>query len=174
MIKPFLFSLFLLQSLVPNAQQSKQVQLYAYEQQVIPGAQKAKNRDGEDNGGLANNPGKKYNYFFYAVPASALRLYPVELWVKGKKYGVQLKAVSSPVTITNGHVPGNPKTSVLVPKTGNKVLQLIPTDVVAEKNYPTAEKLAAQNDVVFVFKQGGKFYYQAKPELLQLDAAALQ
>ena len=174
MIKSFLFSLFLLQWLAPNAQQSKQVQLYAYEQQVIPGAQKAKDIDGDDNGNSANESGKKYNYFFYAVSASALRMYPVELWVKGKKYGVQFKTVSSPVTFTDGHIPGNPKTSVLVPKTGNKVLQLIPTDVIAGKNYPTAERLATQNEIVFVFKQGGKFYYQTKPELLRLDAAVLQ
>jgi len=54
------------------------------------------------------------------------------------------------------------------------VLQLIPTDVIAGKNYPTAERLATQNEIVFVFKQGGKFYYQTKPELLRLVSAALQ
>lgn len=155
-----------------SAQQNKNVKLYAYSQKVTPGTQKAPERDENGNRVPAAETSGMYNYMLYAVSSSPARVYPVELWLKGKKYGVSFKTITqTPVTHS---AYGNAEKKVLVPKTSGKVLQLIPTDVYADKEYPKAEKLAGENELVFVYKQNGKFYYQTLPQLTSLAAANLQ
>jgi hypothetical protein len=174
-MKMLILLIALLLAVSAPAQQNSNITLYAFEQPVTPGVQKAGDIDESGNRISAENTGPLRNYMLYAVSPSSARLYPVTLWLKGKKYGVKLKTVTeTPVTHTNYSNPGSPKTAVLVPETGKKVLELIPTDVYSEKAFPAAESLAASNDVVFVFRQNGKFLYKTLSRLTKLDAAAMQ
>lgn len=158
-----------------QAQQNSNLMLYAFEQTVTPGIQKARDIDESGNRIPAKETGPMRNYMLYAVSPSAARLYPVALWLKGTKYGVKQKTVEkTPVTHTDYTNPSNSKYRVLVPETSQKVLELIPTDVFANKEFPAAERLAATNEVVFVFRQGGKFYYKTLPKLTKLEAISLQ
>lgn len=161
-------------TLAAQAQQRK-VKLYAYSQPVTPGIQKARDIDENGNRVPATAGENGTNLLLYAVSSSPARVYPVALWIRGERHGVRLQAVAkTPVTHTNYNNPQNPKTTVLVPATRSKVLQLVPTDTPDGKEYPAAEKLAGSNDVVFVFKQNGKFFYQPVTKFTTLEAAALQ
>lgn len=161
-------------SIRSQAQQNPNVKLYAYSQQVVPGTQKAAERDENGNRLPADN-GTMYNYMLYAVSASPARVYPVELWLHGKKYGVTIKTISqTPVVHTEFTNPSHPNKKVLVPQTNRKVLQLIPADAAMTKAYPKAERLAASNELVFVYKQNGKFFYQTMSRLTDLATVNLQ
>lgn len=156
-------------------QNSNSVTLYAFEQPLTPGIQKARDIDESGNRVAANETSPMRNYMLYAVSPSSARLYPVTLWLKGTQYGVKPKAVAkTPVTHTIYANPNNPEKRVLVPETSQKVLELIPTDVYADKAFPAAERLAGTNDVVFVFRQGGKFYYKTLPRVTRLEAVSMQ
>lgn len=158
-----------------EAQQNSTITLYAFEQPVTPGIQKARDIDESGNRIPAANEGPMRNYSFYAVSPSAARIYPIALWLKGTEYGVKPKTIlKTPVTHTSYANPNSPQTTVLVPETKQKVLELIPTDVYANKKFPAAERLAASNEVVFVFRQNGKIFYKALPRLTKLDVAAMQ
>ena len=174
-MKTFFFLAASLLTLASMAQQNGKIKLYAYYQPVTPGIQKARDIDESGNRVSANGTGSTGNYMIYAVPASTARIYPVEIWVKGQKYGISMKTITqTPVTHSNPSNPANPKTVVLVPKTSGNVLQLRPTDAVPGKHFAAAERLAQSNELVFVFKQGGKFYYQPLAKIADLDAAAMQ
>lgn len=174
-MKTFFFLIASLLTLASMAQQNGNLRLYAYYQPVTPGIQKARDIDENGNRVSANETGSTGNYMIYAVPASAARVYPVELWIKGQKYGVSAKTITqTPVTHTNPANPAHPAPVVLVPKTSSKVLQLRPTDAIPGKHFAAAERLAQNNEVVFVYKQAGKFYYQPLAKFSELGAAAMQ
>jgi hypothetical protein len=102
-------------------------------------------------------------------------VYPVELWVGGKRYGVSVQPVAeTPVVYQNETYLGAPKIT-LVPNTKQQVIRLLPIAAPASKSPGFSEKTIAQkNALVVVYRQNGKFYYQSLPKLIRLETIAAQ
>lgn len=107
--------------------------------------------------------------------ASTYRIYPAEIWIEGIRYGVSVKPITkTPVEYSDEANIGSPR-SVLVPATSKKIIQLIPISATAAKHMGTmAKSLSATNELVVVYKQGGKFYYNTLKSLSAIESAAMQ
>jgi len=151
-----------------SAQSKGNIRLYGFEQSVAGG----KAPDINEKGLRVGKRGGK-NYFLYAVASS--RIYPSEIWVEGTRFGVTTKTIEqTPVEYGDDMNVGSPK-KVLIPKTSQKVVQLIPNASTESKSTGTkARALAQKNELVVVYKQGGKFYYQTLSRLASLEGAAMQ
>lgn len=149
------------------AQTKGNIKLYGYVQPVSQGRAPDYNEAGKQRAGVTGK-----NYFLYA--ASDARIYPVELWIEGEKYSSGLKTVTSPVEYQDEMNIGSPK-KILVPLMSKRVIHLIPGPAIEDKNVgERAEKLAKTNELVLVYKLGGKFYYNTLESLTAMDAAAAQ
>ncbi|HJW18009.1 MAG TPA: hypothetical protein VJ499_12845 [Flavisolibacter sp.] len=156
------------------AQSRSDVKLYAYARAVTGGVM-PKISTQENGSQTMIKPKTKYSYLFYLEGPKKLRIYPVELWVKGERLGVKSTAVNStPVEISIGELPQYAKTTTLVPKTNNKVIKLDPAIAVNGKNFPKAKAKAETNEVVLVYKYGGKFYYAVQDKIKLIDPIVLQ
>lgn len=156
-------------SLVTIAQTKGTIKLYGYRQSVSGG--KAPEIQEGSNTGISEGGGK--NYFLYALSPS--RIYPSEIWIEGTRYGVTIKSIAkTPVKYTDEMNIGSPE-KVLVPKTSQKLIQLIPVRSMNSKpSGAKAKSLARTNELVVVYQQGGKFYYTALKTLSELESAAMQ
>ena len=128
-----------------------------------------------DENGKETSPEKKpsYNYFIYLV--SAGRAYPSEMWIMSKPYSVIPEFIkNTPVERKNFNIPSEPKSTVLVPKTTKKVLLLTPAPAIDNKLTNKAKNLAKTNELVIVYKSGGKFYYNSLKFLTRLELAVTQ
>jgi hypothetical protein len=148
--------------------------LYGYSQVVTPGIRAA--RDIDEKGNMVKKPTEPvYRYFIYLATTSGTRVYPVELWIKGKAFSARSEAVTkTPVMHTNRVMPQHPQKQILVPKTTQNVVALVPIPLVAQKSSAKAKDLAQVNELVVVYKQGGKRHYRVLKELTELGAAAMQ
>lgn len=169
-----LITLLIIGSVAVQGQTAKTVSLYAYKQPVVSGAppKVTYSEGGQEN---AAPRVSKFNYFIYIAGPSNLRIYPVEIWLGGKKYGVKSSAVKqTPIQQTNVNIPEYSKPVVLVPKTSKTVLQLTTTTASSQKGLTVAKTLAKSNEVVVVYKMGGKFYYVLAKKMTRLDPMAMQ
>lgn len=165
----FFFSLVVFSlSLSCSAQRKGSIQLYGFEQTVSGGKAPEIN-----DRGLRVSEGGGKNYFLYAV--SPGRIYPVEVWIHGTRYGTTMKTIAeTPVEYGDEQNIGSPK-KLLVPKTTRKVLQIIPAADTGSKIAGTRIKTTAKNNaLVLVYQMAGKFYYQVLPRLSKIDGAAMQ
>ncbi|MDB5206470.1 MAG: hypothetical protein JWR72_1545 [Flavisolibacter sp.] len=146
------------------------IKLYGFKQSVSGGRAPdiAEGASTRTSGGGAGK-----NYFIYATSPS--RIYPLEMWIEGVQYGVTISSITkTPVEYSDEANIGSQKT-VLVPKTSEKSIQLIPVPVMGNKSTGTkAKSLATTNELVVVYKQNGKFYYTALKSLSGLKSAAMQ
>lgn len=165
---------FLLVSTVISAQAGKD-RLYGFVQPVIPGAAAAK-RVTDDAGNVVERRPEdiRFNYFIYVATTAKTRIYPVEMWIKGEPFSATPKVVTTPVQLTSHLVPGRPQKTELVPKTTQKVTQLEWAPFIAAKSSGKAAALAQENELVVVYKQGGKTYIKTLKTLTALSPKALQ
>ncbi len=156
--------------------QTNSDQLYGFRQTVIPGAAAAK-RITDDAGNVIENntENNRYNYYIYLATSAKTRVYPVEIWLKGEPFSARPETVAStPVTATDNVILGRAQKTILVPKTTQKVIRLIPTPLMADKSSNKAKSLAQEAELVVVYKQGGKTYYKTLKTLTTLAPKALQ
>ncbi len=153
--------------------QAAPVKLYGYAQVVIPGA--APRGDIAEGGQrLPAADYRRWNYFIYLDNGSGKRVYPLELWIGGKRQGVTFTEVdSTPVTQVNRNITRNPRTVTLVPKTTGKVLQLTPATEPEKKATARAARLATENELVLVYRMGGKTHYRVVQKMERLEPLAL-
>jgi hypothetical protein len=146
-----------------KAQNKGSIKMYAYKQSII---------SGKASGGILNEGGqevqtkKKSGVTYKIYTSSATSINPIEIWIKGKQYKVGSESVNTPVQL-------NP-VKVLVPKTTNKVLQLIPKEGVPQKKFANGSSLSKNNDVVLFYQLKGNYYYQTVKEFTALPAEVLQ
>jgi hypothetical protein len=156
------------------AQSRSDVKLYAYARPVTGGVM-PKISTQENGSQTMIKPKTKYSYLFYLEGPKKLRIYPVELWLKGERHGIKTTDVNStPVEFSTGELPQYTKTITLVPQTKNKVIKLDPAVAVNGKNFPKAKAKAEINEVVLVYKYGGKFYYAVQDKIKLIDPIVLQ
>lgn len=173
-MKTILFTFFTFFCLPLFAQTRKDVKLYGYIQAVIAGAVPRSIID-ESGQERPSEYKPRYNYLFYLTSPSGVRVYPTEVWLKGKQYKAKWEAVpSTPVQFTNHNIPNRPTTITLVPKTGASVLSITPSTGPITKVYAGARKIAAANELVVVYRMQGKFYYARLPKVTELEPAVMQ
>lgn len=139
--------------------------IYGYKQKVRPGTIRV-----DDNGReVPSEP--MYNYFIYL--ASSTKVVPVEIWINGEVFEVNVNTVSStPVKYVNP-MSGN-NAEILVPKTTRKVLQLTASTNKAQKPNQKGKALSAKNELVIIYKGNGKYYYKTLATLKELEPLAMQ
>jgi hypothetical protein len=160
-------------ALISFAQTKGTAKIYGYKQPVSQGAFPSKGID-EQGKEVGSEPEQRFNYFLFL--SSATTLYPSEIWVNGQLFAVTARSVkSTPVRQTNANAETADSSRILVPKTSKKVWQLDLRP--ANSSIKASEKgkaLAKTNELVVVYKMGGKFYYSNLPKLELLESVAMQ
>jgi len=143
--------------------------LKAYHQPVAPGVN---NGVIEEGGQEVKMPAeRKGNDYIFLLSDS--RVYPVELWLDGTRYGVIAEPVSSPVR--NPHYradSGDPE--FLIQAKGKKLTRLTASPAINGKEIMTQNTVTADNEIVVVYRAAGKFYYSALKKASLLDGAAME
>ena len=156
------------------AQSKQDVKLYAYARPVTGGVMPRIST--QENGSQTMiKPKTKYSYLFYLEGPKKLRIYPVELWIKGDRHGIKATDVNTTsVEISTGELPQYTKTITLVPETSNRVYQLDLGMAITGKEMAAARTKASSNELVVVYKYAGKFYYAAEKKIKVLEPVVLQ
>jgi len=164
--------LFIFSSL--NSQTRTDVKIYGYVQPVSRGVSPQMDVDEAGNiKSAGTKPGT--NYFIYIAGPASVRIYPIEMWVKGEKYSAKPTSVSNtPVQIADPSLPDGPNKITLVPKTTKKVMMLTPGNAITGKSLAIAMSKAQINELVVVYKMNGKFYYAALKKLNIIERANMQ
>lgn len=164
--------LIVLCCLVCTAQTQGSIALYGYKQAVLPGNIPSGeiSEDGIEAKAIYE---PKYNFFIYT--ASNFRIYPMEIWIKGNAYSAKTEIIlTTPVVYINPTSLPADKKITLVPKTSKKVIKLSTAPAIEDKSMAKAKSLSKTNELVIIYKQGGKFYYVAAKKMVELEPVAMQ
>ena len=150
------------------AQSKGSLTLYGFKQNVSGGAPPDRSQ----------GPGQDYkvykgiNYMVYATAPFSFQ--PLEIWLDGVRYSVSVSVVPTPVLYGDEANIGSPKKTI-VPKTGQKVLKLVPIIFKGGKvtYVSAARKLSKTNELVVVYKQAGKIYFSSLRTLTVLEGGAM-
>jgi hypothetical protein len=149
--------------------------LRAYKQVVFPGTVPV--RISEDNASTAR-VGKKASttYYLYLVYPQKETVLPNQVWINKKAYALKTEpVVKTPVEHIGRNIPTRPVTTVLVPKTSNRVLRLQP---VAATGNPvpvaSAQKLIDTSELVVRYKWKGKIYYKAVKKITEMEPEMME
>jgi hypothetical protein len=168
MYRIFFLTLIIFSAQLVNAQAKGKSVLYGYKQDVMPGVNRGViNESGEEvqSGGQVGR-----NYFIYI--SSTSRIYPAEMWINGEPYSISMEIIRS-TPVTRIGQPGQ-ESIELVPRTDRQVLKLVPRPYRETKSFGNVRTLASNNELVVVYKQNGKFFYNSLINLAELEDAAMQ
>lgn len=170
-MKAFLVFIMVLVSLTVMAQTDK-VKLYGYAQPVIGGI--PSNTPFDEKGNSAATTKKSHaNYLFYIAYPKNIMVYPLELWMYGEAYTINVQPVITPVEILYDNGSFDPQKVTLVPETEDTCLQLLLTDKLVIKNTTVKKSLIENNDLVIVYRMKGKLYSQTLKKIKGLRTAVL-
>jgi len=143
--------------------------LKAYHQPVVSGVNNGVIEEGGTEAKMSDE--RKGNDYIYLLSAS--RVYPVELWLDGKRYGVIAESVSSPVR--NPHYgAGSKDPQFFVPANTNKVVRLSASPAIEGKEILTQNAITESNEILVVYRSAGKLYYSVLKKATLLDGAAME
>jgi hypothetical protein len=135
------------------------IKLYGYSRESTPGI--VRERD-------PSLPAKKQahtaiNYFLYSSNANAIRIQPVEVWIKGKGYLATSLLVKSPVLSDEG--------TVLVSKTSGQVREIkTGKELPSNRKIPSwLRHMISANDIVLAYLWKGKKYYVTLKKIKELE-----
>ena len=161
-----LILLLSLLAVISCSAQTGKAKLYAFSQPVIPGVNPGGTTVSGEPETTTGNAG--VNYFIYM--SSSQRVYPSEIWIKGEPYSVRLTRVNQTPVVRDGI--GGPIT--LVPKTSNSVWLLTPAPPIESKLSQKGRSLSANNDVVVVYRENGRFVHSVVKQMKEIEAIPLQ
>jgi len=148
------------------------VKTYAFEQQSIPGNIPAGVTDENGNPINTSKAGHSTSFYIYLSHSNKSIITPVSLWINGRSYSFQTEHIkNTPVTKVNPNIPERATTTVLVPKTSNKVTRLLilNTSDKLSNTSSTEKKMLNTSSVVISYKWKGKIYYATAKELKRLE-----
>jgi len=172
-MKNILLSFFILTCFITCKAQSKgSITIYGYRQVVLPGTIPQDVMD--DDGNRVKTAYKpRHNFFIYT--ASNSRIYPSEIWIDGQAYSAKTEMIAqTPVEYINPTSLPADKKIALVPKTSKKVMQLSLAPMIESKSMAKAKTLSKTNQLVVVYKQGGRSYYSVLKKFTELEPVAMQ
>jgi hypothetical protein len=168
------FLLFAFAAFAAAAQSNKGVKIYGYLQPVVKGAPPKKVVT-ENNQEIYFEQKPSGNIIIYLTYPTSTALQPDALYIGGKKYKVKVENIEqTPVRITDHNLPLQPKTTELVPKTGNKVVLITPVEPVTFKPGSCLKRKMKANEVVIGYTVKGKRKYATAEKLTRLEPAVLQ
>lgn len=151
------------------AQSEGEETIFGYAQAIMPGRAPGNIEEGNRDSSLRAE--QSYQYFIYL--ASEARIYPVEIWIKGKSRGLSWMEIKKKPVILEDYPNGRGKTT-LVPTTRKRVIQISP---VVSRNFRQSlvgRRLARTNELVILYHKNGKMYYSALEKLSMLEPAFMQ
>jgi hypothetical protein len=162
----FLTALFVSTTVLLYAQ-SKPVTVYGFERRISGGMQKR--GDVDESGKQVKTPPAYPGLQRLIYLASNSRVYPVQLWISGEAFAVKTKQVAA----LPGDLADSTKAATRSVSIG-KFWQLIPLPLTADKSGGRAKALAINNDVVVLYKAGGKLRYGVLKKFAELNPAVQQ
>jgi hypothetical protein len=169
-MKLFLASVLLLFSLASTSQTAK-VKLYGYVQPVTGGVPPISQPDEKENH-WEQKKSPRANYFIYLSFPKNQTIYPVELWIKGQAYNINVEPALIPVEIIYDNGDFKPEKITLVPAIKDSCVQLWISGT-SEKSTTVKNSLTENNDLVVVYKLKGEFYTKVLKKIRQLQTATL-
>ena len=151
--------------------QKATVKLYGYAQPVIGGVPSIQHPDEKENT-LSSKKNRRANYFIYLVYPKILPIHPVELWLKGKAYNIDVRPAKTPVQVVYDNGDFEPEKIILVPATKDTCVQLL-INSLPLKSTTIKRSLIENNELVVVYKLKGKFYSKTLKKLKELRTASL-
>jgi hypothetical protein len=166
-----IFSFFLISTGL-SAQYSPIIKKYAYSQIITPGTIPV---DTDENGNKIKHKSEPSpTYYIYVTMAKKDAIKVAELWIKGKRYSVQAEEVlETPVEAATTDISDNPKKTIMVPKTSNKVLRITPLRILTE-NKPGSyvKQLMSKSELVMTCTRKGKKYFTTVNKIIVLPPVA--
>jgi len=165
-------TLFVIMAFLLQAQPGKDT-LYGFQQHVSPGIKSA--GDIDENGKLLKkeSPDMKH-YTIYLSTASKARVYPIQLWINGRAFSVEVDTLAHPPYVyTNTDAPAT-KSKPLFPKTSGTIYKLNPIPLIADKSSSKAKALVKANAVVFYYIRSGIKHYGVLKKFTELEPVSLQ
>jgi hypothetical protein len=135
------------------------VKIYGYVRDILPG-----NIPNSQTGRVRPNTA---TYMIYVSAPSKYVITPVEVWIDGEKFSAKSQSyVKTPVLVPKDNT-GNQIS--LVAKTSNKVQQIATAAPAEGTISANAEKKAASNELVVVYRLKGKLYTATLKKLTRLE-----
>ena len=161
MKKLFPVALLLLTSIFSEAQKCVIIKSFAYQQETSPGMQMEN----------AEEPKALLSYFIYLEILKWNDIDVKYIWVGKKCSKPSTIAISKlPVVMyNNAGITNNDASELLVPKTKNKVLQIMQGDDWDDKKLTTGRNLAAKNAFVIAYIYKGIWYYYTGKKIKELE-----
>ena len=157
-----------------KAQSYPGVKVYGFKQ-AVSGGMRPPHTITENNKTIEATVKPKNNYWFYLTYPVKVNAIPTEIYINGKKFGVRTEAVKhTPVLYTDNKIPDEPKTTVMVPQTNNKVLFVIPGAPQSFTPSASLKSKVASNEVVIGYTIKGKKYYGVLKNMTRLEPALMQ
>jgi hypothetical protein len=151
------------------------VALQAYKQPVMPGTVPVGvYKDAPPTGQISQRTST--NYYLYLIYPQSATIRPKLVWINRKPYKITLEPVDkTPVEHTNRNIPARPVTTVLVAKTPNKVVRLVPVSL-ADAAIPSAtvKKLMETSELVVSYQWKGKTYHKAVKKIKELEPLMME
>ena len=162
---PLFFSLILVGSGI-HGQPS--IKVFGYEQESSRGTVAANVKD--EKGNPLKKAATQKNYFIYLSLKQKYIVTPLQVFIDGKAFPADANIIeTTPVEYINNNIPSHPEKTTLVPKTGDKVIQLKIADTVHVKKPPALQKLTNKNEVVVSYTWKQKKYFAVLKKLKKLD-----
>jgi hypothetical protein len=170
MKKKLLFFVLFIIGIAVNGQPA--IKVFAFEQENLPGMKPAGVKD--ENGNPIKKAAARKNYFIFLSYKKIYTVTPVYIFIKDSSFGVQIADVKkTPVEYTNNTIPNKPEKKILVPKTGNKVIQVKLTETPELKNKDIhIQKLTKANDVVIAYVWNKRKYFITLKKIKELEPVA--
>jgi hypothetical protein len=168
----FLFTLLLLAAFGAQAQ-SNAITIYGFKQLTSGGMQKRGDID-ETGRLIKQEPAPALHYAIYLANSSGNNVYPVQLWIQGKAYAVKVKPFQNNLVVPANTDAPVAKLKTLLPETGGTIYRLMPAPLAVDKSNDRASALAAQNDVVVLYRWKGKLEYGVLKKFVDAEPVILQ
>lgn len=158
-MKKHIFFILMLAAFETNAQTKPLKKLYAYSQASLPGKK-------------SNFPvAVKETYRLFITVAPKEKISVTGVWVKNNYYRCNVKIIGAKEVV---HENMNNEKKILVPKTSNKIIELLLAKQVDPAPRPGSAlgSLLQANEVVFVYTWKGREYFSALKKITMLEPFA--
>ena len=172
MKRAFFSILFVAPVLLMQAQPAQDI-LYGFQQHISPGIKKA--GDIDENGHFTKQKSTPLSHYtIYLAAASKTRIYPIQLWINGEAFSVEMEVLAHPPAApSNINAPGH-QAKPLFPETTGTIYRLNPIPLIADKSNRKAKDLALANAAVLYYKKEGKMQYGVLKKFTELEPVSLQ
>jgi hypothetical protein len=146
--------------------------IYGYKQASIPGIVPKYSNENDVQPTPKTKPKQNYNYWFYLEISTTEMLKVTGLWISGIAHDIKVESINElPVKKIIFTGMGKNDTTIMVPRTINKVILIYPSreskDTTINSKY--AKSLITTNELVIGYVWKNKKYYTTVKKLKELN-----